>query len=630
MRTGDQERSERLRTVDLLSQLDRVALARLAGYMVPLAFAAGEVICSEGDPADGLYIVVRGTLGVYATGAGGERRMNAIGPGHYVGELALLVDQPRSATIRADTEGEILRLDRDQFLQLLGQDPAAAKAVATTLARRLRRRDMDSPTEELEAAAAPRQVVAGRIARRPAAKVVGLVLALAFGIIAFSPLIDLLPFLRNALAQQRFVLLLLAAVALWVTEPVPNVVVSLGLVATWIIGKLTYGEYPPFAGFASLNWVFVISVLGIAAMVSRSGLLLRMGLLLIERVPPRLGWQSAAFLVSGIVLTPILPLAMARAAVSAPLALSVAEALKLRDRSPASAVLGLSAWIGSGPFIFLFLNGSPVCLLAWAIMPTAAQNQFTWTQWFLAAAPLAAIIGVGSFIALRLLHRGEPIAPVSRDPLRLQRAVLGRPSRRELALMGIVLLTLVGWILAPHFQIHPGLIALIAFIAAMTLYGRSNLASLDWDYLVFYGVALTIANFVVGLSLDRILKEGAAPILAQLEIGGPAFVLLAGVLTIVVRSLLAADQAIILLSIALIPVASVVGISPWLAVIPILALGLSWHIPAQSPEYLVAYGASQGRLFSHAQGRRMAFVYDAIALGGLALCLPYWHLLGLL
>ncbi|HAF11389.1 MAG TPA: hypothetical protein DCK98_15085 [Chloroflexi bacterium] len=621
MRTDDQERSERLRTVDLLSQLDRVALARLAGYMVPLAFAAGEVICSEGDPADGLYIVVRGTLGVYATAAGGERRVNAIGPGHYVGELALLVDQPRSATIRADTEGEILRLDRDQFLQLLGQDPAAAKAVATTLARRLRRRDMESPTDELEAASAPRQVVAGRIARPPAAKVVGLVLALAFGIIAFSPLIDL--------AQQRFVLLLLAAVALWVTEPVPNVVVSLGLVAVWIVSKLTY-DFATLTGFASMNWVFVISVLGIAAMVSRSGLLLRMGLLLIERVPPRVGWQSAAFLVSGIALTPILPLAMARAAVSAPLALGVAEALKLRDRSPASAVLGLSAWIGSGPFIFLFLNGSPVCLLAWSLMPIPAQVQFTWTQWFIAAAPLAVIIGVGSFIALRLLHRGEPIAPVSRDPLRLQRAVLGRPSRRELALMGIVLLTLVGWILAPHYLIHPGLIALIAFIAVMTLYGRSNLASLDWDYLVFYGVALTIANLAQGLSLDRIVGQGAVPILAQLGIGGPAFVLLAGVLTIVVRSLLAADQAILLLSLALIPVAPAVGVNPWLAVIPILALGLSWHIPAQSPEYLVAYGASQGRLFSHAQGRRMAFVYDAIALGGLAVCLPYWHLLGLL
>ncbi|MEP7003588.1 MAG: cyclic nucleotide-binding domain-containing protein [Chloroflexota bacterium] len=615
----DDERSDRLRSVDLVSRLDRVALARLAGYMVPIAFAAEDVVCRQGDPADGLYIVVRGTFGVYVADDGGERLVNAIGPGHYVGELALLVDQPRSATIRATSDGEILRLDREQFLQLLGQDPDAAKAVATTLARRLRRRDTEGPLEELEPPLSTRQVVTTQIARHPVAKIAGLLIALTLGAIAFSPLIDL--------QQKRFVLLLLAAVALWVTEPVPNVVVSLGLVVTWIVSKLTY-DYATLTGFESMNWVFVISVLGIAAMVSRSGLLLRIGLLLIERVPPRVGWQSAAFLAGGIVLTPLLPLAMARAAVSAPLALSVAEALKLPDRSPASATLGLSAWIGSGPFLFLFLNGSPVCLLAWSLMPTKAQSEFTWSQWFIAALPLAVIIAVGSFVALRLLHRGDPIASTPREPLRLQRAVLGRPSGREVALIGIVFLTFVGWIFVPRAVFHPGLIALIGFIAAMVLYGVSNLASLDWDYLVFYGVALTIANLADGLNFDKIIGLGAAPVLAQLGIGGPAFVLFAGVLTIAVRSLLAADQAILLLSLALIPVAPAVGIHPWLAVIPILALGLSWHIPAQSPEYLVAYGSSQGRLFSHAQGRRMALVYDGIALAGLALSLPYWHLLG--
>ena len=111
MRSADEERSERLRSVDLTSGLDRVALARLAAYMDPVAVRAGEVIITEGEPGDALYIVVRGTFAVLVGGDGGER-VNTVGPGHYVGELALLVDEPRSATIRADTDGELLRLDR--------------------------------------------------------------------------------------------------------------------------------------------------------------------------------------------------------------------------------------------------------------------------------------------------------------------------------------------------------------------------------------------------------------------------------------------------------------------------------------------------------------------------------------
>jgi DASS family divalent anion:Na+ symporter len=616
MRDADLERGERLRSVDLVSALDRVALARLAAYMDPVAVEAGHAIILEGDSGDALFIVVRGTFAVLV---GGER-VNTVGPGHYVGELALLVDEPRSATIRADTDGEVLRLDRQQFLELLGRDAAAAQAVATTLARRLRRRG-GTAADEADAVAAFVPMRAAKVARHRATKTIGLVLAATFGAIAFSPLVDL--------AQWRFGLLLAAAVALWVTEPVPNVVVSLGLIGALVLTGMA-PSYAVLQGFATLNWVFVLSVLGVAAAVARSGLLLRLGLLLIERVPARPAWQSAAFLVTGVVLTPLLPLAMARAAITAPLAEGVADTMKLPARGPASATLGLSAWIGSGPFIFLFLNGSPVCLMAWSLMPIKDQVQFTWLQWFLSAAPLGAILAVGTFVAMRVVFRTGPLAAPARAPLRLQRAILGPPSTRELAILAIVACMLIGWIVGPKFLWPPGLVALFAFIAVMVVAGVSELKNLDWEYLIFFGVALSIASIAEGLSLDKTVGQQAATLLEQLGLGGAGFVILAGVLTIFVKSLLAADQAVLLLSFALIPVATAVNISPWLAAVAILALGLSWHVPAQSPEYLVAYGATHGRLYSHAQARRMAFVYEAIALAGLAVCLPYWHLLGLI
>ena len=618
MGTGnvDEERGARLRSVDLTSGLDRVALARLAAYMDPIAVRAGDAIIREGEIGDALYIVVSGTFAVLA--GPDEARLNTIGPGHYVGELALLIDEPRTATIRADTDGEVLRLERQQFVDLLGRDAGAAKAVATTLARRLRHRD-GAPADEAAAAVPP--VRPARTERHPVTKIVGVLLALALGGAAFAPFVDL--------AQIRFALLLAAAIALWVTEPVPNVVVSLGLVAAWILS----GIAPPYAtltGFASLSWVFVLSVLGVAAAVARSGLLLRLGLFFIDRVPARIGWESAAFLGTGIVLTPLLPSAMARAAITAPLAEGVADAMKLPERSPASATIGMSAWIGSGPFLFLFLNGSPVCLLAWSFMQPKYQTQFTWGQWFISAAPLAAMIAVGTFIAMRLLFRAGPVAAPARAPLRLQRAVLGPPSPRELAVAVIVVVMLVGWIVGPRYLIEPGRVALLAFIAAMVATGVSDLRNLDWDYLIFFGVALTASNLAEGLRLDKIVGDNAAVYLAQLGIGGAAFVMLAGLLTIVVKSLLAADQAILLLSLALIPVAEGVHVNPWLAVVTILALGVSWHVPAQSPEYLVAYGATHGRLYSHRQARTMAFAFEAIALAGIGLSLPYWHLLGYL
>lgn len=90
------------------------------------------------------------------------------------------------------------------------------------------------------------------------------------------------------------------------------------------------------------------------------------------------------------------------------------------------------------------------------------------------------------------------------------------------------------------------------------------------------------------------------------------------------------EPAILLLSLAVIPVAPTLGIDPWVVIVTILATSFPWFIPSQTPEYLVAHSASEGRLYSHAQARRVSFAYTAVVLAGLVLSVPYWHLLGLL
>src|SRR5207245_9764533 len=110
---------------------------------------------------------------------------SAIGPGHYVGGRARLLDGPRPATIRAETAAEVLRLERQQFLELLDRDAPAAKAVAATLARRLQRRDAGVGRDEGEPVPLRIPAQAARPGRRPAAKVVGLVLAGALIVAAF-------------------------------------------------------------------------------------------------------------------------------------------------------------------------------------------------------------------------------------------------------------------------------------------------------------------------------------------------------------------------------------------------------------------------------------------------------------
>src|SRR5262249_54279041 len=65
--------------------------------------------------------------------AGVDRRLATRGPGGSFGDIALLSNRPRSTTVRADTAGEVLRLERTRFLALVAQEPVVALAIAATV-----------------------------------------------------------------------------------------------------------------------------------------------------------------------------------------------------------------------------------------------------------------------------------------------------------------------------------------------------------------------------------------------------------------------------------------------------------------------------------------------------------------
>lgn len=104
-----------------------------------LSFAAGEVIFSQGDPGDFLYIVVDGEVEILH----GSRTIELVGPGGLVGEMALIDSRPRSATAQAKTRCTLARVDEKQFTYLIQQAPYFALQVMRVMAERLRQRMQD-------------------------------------------------------------------------------------------------------------------------------------------------------------------------------------------------------------------------------------------------------------------------------------------------------------------------------------------------------------------------------------------------------------------------------------------------------------------------------------------------------
>ena len=97
----------------------------------------GEIVIREGEAGDEAYLVERGALRVTRGGV----TLAQLGPGDWVGEMSLLLDEPRSATVAAIEDAQLRRVRRDAFGRVLAGDPVRTQELLRQLARRVREAD---------------------------------------------------------------------------------------------------------------------------------------------------------------------------------------------------------------------------------------------------------------------------------------------------------------------------------------------------------------------------------------------------------------------------------------------------------------------------------------------------------
>jgi CRP/FNR family cyclic AMP-dependent transcriptional regulator len=117
---------------------DEVDFSLLLRPEVPTrSFATGDTIFSEGERGDEFFVIVRGKVEIRS----GDRRLETLGPKGIFGEMALIDDSPRSATVVALTDVTVAPIKERQFLFLVKHMPMFALKVMRVLAKRLRRQN---------------------------------------------------------------------------------------------------------------------------------------------------------------------------------------------------------------------------------------------------------------------------------------------------------------------------------------------------------------------------------------------------------------------------------------------------------------------------------------------------------
>src|ERR687889_104736 len=124
-RISQDTKVEALKRSPLFDGLSRKELVELARQTEDVDVPAGKILCKEGESGHEFFVLLEGTVDVEAKG----KKVATLGPGDFLGEIALLEQVPRMATVTAKTPLRCFVLTRESFRQLVDRNPSVERKV---------------------------------------------------------------------------------------------------------------------------------------------------------------------------------------------------------------------------------------------------------------------------------------------------------------------------------------------------------------------------------------------------------------------------------------------------------------------------------------------------------------------
>ncbi|MFO1160058.1 MAG: cyclic nucleotide-binding domain-containing protein [Reyranellaceae bacterium] len=131
------EEVELLKRVPILSKIEPAKLKLLAFTSERVNYAEGQELCHQGDPGDAMYVILGGVADVLIDTDKGQIRVAEMKKNDFIGEIAILCDVPRTATLKAREPLSTLKISKDTFYRLVAEVPQMAIEIMRELAHRV-------------------------------------------------------------------------------------------------------------------------------------------------------------------------------------------------------------------------------------------------------------------------------------------------------------------------------------------------------------------------------------------------------------------------------------------------------------------------------------------------------------
>jgi anion transporter len=413
-------------------------------------------------------------------------------------------------------------------------------------------------------------------------------------------------FLRTthlSLTHIALINLLLAATALWSVDAYSYHAIAVALTLFTVLLGIASPE-KAFSGFSSPSWFLVLGVFAISAAISKTGLLYRLVLQVLKRFPPNYLGQTFGLAVSGVLLTPVIPSANGRVALSSPLVLALTEIFGFKKGSDGSVGMAMASLLGFGHMSFMFMNGTATCFLALGLLPPGVSSSMTWGYWLKVTFPLGMVFFLGSYLAIIVLYRAREAAKINPVVIEAQLKTLGPMTVHEKVSLATVVTSLAGFMTQSWHHINVAWVAMLSFLvllAGSVLDEKTVRSDIDWNFLISFGALVGFGSIISTSGLTEVIAREAKPYLDFFVGSTWIFLLMVTICSTLIRFILPFAPALLVCILAFLPISSTLGINPFVIGLVVLMCNDPWFLPHQDIMFQNLLMSTEGKLFTHGQ-----------------------------
>ena len=386
------------------------------------------------------------------------------------------------------------------------------------------------------------------------------------------------------------------------------------------------------SGFSSKTFIMALSIFGLAAVLVSSGVLYRILLHILKRVPEKFRWIMMSLFALGGALTPTIPDTSNRLGLAKSFLKDTYSTIRLGLKGRAWTLGVANALQSVTLFGPMFLSSSVRHYVLLSLFWGQYQEQFQWLGWLKASIVTTLILAFVHTMLFTFLLRKEQHPKISRPLIKNQLELLGNLSPYEWASLAGTFVCFLGMATTHYHRISPEIIALLILSTLLSfnfIHQKGFNTNINWTELFYLAGLSGLLSTARNLGLLDVFSDNMSGLGDIISTNFPWFVLVLFGMVSLTRIFMPKGAVVLLYAFFFVPLAQSSGISPWVVSFMILVFGESFYFSFQSPEYCnfrqVLYGLTP---YDERYVLRINLFMNLVKLAAIYLSLPYWRHLG--